>query len=48
MKDAKIYQEKIDDINGRDYDEEPLWGPFLCIYKGLCNFGASFGAPQIE
>ena len=25
-----------------------LWGPFLCIYEGPCNFGASFGAPQIE
>ena len=25
-----------------------LWGPFLYIYKGPCNIGASFGAPQIE
>ena len=25
-----------------------LWGPFLCIYEGPCNFGASFEAPQIE
>ena len=26
----------------------PLWGPFLCIYEGPCNIGASFWAPQIK
>ena len=25
-----------------------LWTPFLCIYEGPCNIGASFGVQQIE
>ena len=32
----------------RPFDLPYLWGLFLCIYEGPCNFGASFGAPQIE